>query len=664
MVTKPRVNNIPDVIREVNPIPVRLAITGIEMTQATQFFNFNGQGTGFGEDNSVPLVANKATVLRVYVNHNPAFLAKNLRKKITGTVSYTFAGQTIALDPLNEPIPAPATNEIQRTLVADTINFLVPAAHCRETVIFTVNIRFVDNSGVPASQTIDGVFADVPFPRVHLVLLHVKADGFQEHQPPGCLEALEAFAEIGKFYPVGGFELTGTDDVTITNNPNAQGGSGCGAGFNPIRDLLLDMRTASGSDDIYVGILPKDQPLSSVQGCGGDGFAIGKANGFVLGHELGHAFGRSHAPCGVSSGLDPGYPDFPNLPEGSIGEVGFNTADLIAFDPAVSADVMSNCGNAFWISPYTYTHIQDRIAQDFNKRSVRALKRSSGELMALNFRLHRDNRLELRPSVTFYGQMPMMMEAYSGITCDLLDANGVSLCLYSCQISDSYQRLDGPYLDLHQTIPWSADVRSLAIRRNGRLVAMLPVPDKAPKLALTSMRRNKEKRNLMRLEWDGDHESPLTYLVRYSQDGGKTWRAVAAQMTEPKCLLDLDLLPGGKDCRIQVTATAGLTTSKVEMPIGQVSQKPRAAWIVTPKPNAVFTEGEPVVLSGGSFSPDFGMSDVDDICWRSDWDCILGSGPQIIVTNLAPGRHKITMSTTDGKGGTASETVMVTVEKE
>jgi hypothetical protein len=58
------------------------------------------------------------------------------------------------------------------------------------------------------------------------------------------------------------------------------------------------------------------------------------------------------------------------------------------------------------------------------------------------------------------------------------------------------------------------------------------------------------------------------------------------------------------------------------------------------------------------------MSEVDDICWRSDWDCALGSGPQFIVANLTPGRHKITMSTPDGMGGTASETVTVTVENE
>jgi hypothetical protein len=40
----------------------------MEITQATQYFNFNGKGTGFGEDNSIPAIAEKATIIRVYVD--------------------------------------------------------------------------------------------------------------------------------------------------------------------------------------------------------------------------------------------------------------------------------------------------------------------------------------------------------------------------------------------------------------------------------------------------------------------------------------------------------------------------------------------------------------------------------------------------------------------
>src|SRR6266536_4018921 len=40
----------------VPPIFFATPITGIERTQATQFFNINGKGSGYAADNTVPLV--------------------------------------------------------------------------------------------------------------------------------------------------------------------------------------------------------------------------------------------------------------------------------------------------------------------------------------------------------------------------------------------------------------------------------------------------------------------------------------------------------------------------------------------------------------------------------------------------------------------------------
>jgi hypothetical protein len=45
-----------------------LSIVGVEKTQAIQYFSINGQGSGYAPDNSVPLVAQRTTVLRVYTD--------------------------------------------------------------------------------------------------------------------------------------------------------------------------------------------------------------------------------------------------------------------------------------------------------------------------------------------------------------------------------------------------------------------------------------------------------------------------------------------------------------------------------------------------------------------------------------------------------------------
>ena len=66
-------------------------------------------------------------------------------------------------------------------------------------------------------------------------------------------------------------------------------------------------------------------------------------------HELGHNFGRYHAPCGVRAALDPDYP----YPGGRIGVAGFDLAAGRPLDPWLTADLMSYC-RPRWISDYTF----------------------------------------------------------------------------------------------------------------------------------------------------------------------------------------------------------------------------------------------------------------------------------------------------------------------
>src|SRR5436190_1851823 len=75
-----------------------LKIVGFELTQAIQFFNFNGKGSPFEinpvtlqaqfeKQNSVPLIARKPTILRVYVDRTilPQYPIPTL---LTGIMTY------------------------------------------------------------------------------------------------------------------------------------------------------------------------------------------------------------------------------------------------------------------------------------------------------------------------------------------------------------------------------------------------------------------------------------------------------------------------------------------------------------------------------------------------------------------------------------------------
>ena len=69
----------------------------------------------------------------------------------------------------------------------------------------------------------------------------------------------------------------------------------------------------------------------------------------MIAHELGHNFGRQHAPCGNPSGPDPAYPYL----DASVGTWGLDLPALSLKPPATYKDLMSYC-NPDWISDYTY----------------------------------------------------------------------------------------------------------------------------------------------------------------------------------------------------------------------------------------------------------------------------------------------------------------------
>ena len=74
---------------------------------------------------------------------------------------------------------------------------------------------------------------------------------------------------------------------------------------------------------------------SASRGSVGLGFT-GDGSAGTMAHEVGHAHGRSHAPCGGASGVDPGFP----YSGGAIGTWGYSAATKQLMDPAQTKDVM------------------------------------------------------------------------------------------------------------------------------------------------------------------------------------------------------------------------------------------------------------------------------------------------------------------------------------
>ena len=467
------------------PLPPGLFVwgfAGTEATQATQFFLINGQGSGAGANNSVPMVARKELILRVYPRR--AILGAS-PAMVRGVV--TRPGKP-GLTPINGPVAVQSTSAIQRGNANNSLNFRVPAADCVGTVTFTV--KLIDNSNASnfKTTTITLTFAEVPQVRVHGVLIHYTGRGLNIAAPSGT-DLVNTLAWVGRTYPISGFNYTACEVVEFNGDLTVGGGGGCGTGWNQLFNMLWNMRAASGTNDVFVGLLPGGVPTSGVIGCGGGGVAIAyNGGGQVLAQEIGHAFGRAHAPCGNPGGPDPSYPTYNSYPSGSIGEFGFDPSSSQVHNPALTFDYMSYCGPV-WTSPYTYVGLKNAIvASPAAAHPQRAGSHHvEGEYLFLNFRMHRDGKVEMLNSFHLHTPSPPMeMGKETSVGCDLLCKEGGVLESHRCRLSNPHHDEDGPSAEFYEAIRWNDKTQSIAFHRDGKVCHTIEVEERAPEVAFSA----------------------------------------------------------------------------------------------------------------------------------------------------------------------------------
>jgi hypothetical protein len=141
------------------------------------------------------------------------------------------------------------------------------------------------------------------------------------------------------------------------------------------------VRVADGSARMYYGVVRVGY-TSGVAGLGyiGAPTAIGwdhqPSGPEVMAHELGHNFGRLHAPCGGPAGVDNQFP----YSGATIGAFGYDLSGGALKTP-VLRDLMSYCDPS-WISDYTYKAILDyRESFPMKAGAVTTGSRESGLLV-------------------------------------------------------------------------------------------------------------------------------------------------------------------------------------------------------------------------------------------------------------------------------------------
>ena len=320
-----------------------LCIDGAYITQSVQAL-----------DNSVPLVAGRNGLLRVFVRASGA----NSAQPPVRVRFYNSSGTLVSTTTISSPSTSVPTTLDEGTLVSTwnqtlTGAFLQPGLRLLLDVDPNNSVSEPNESdntwpadGTPVTLDIRNV--STLFVTLVPVVQAARGDtGRVTEANKGNF-----IAPMYRMFPVANIDAAVRAPYTFSGAELASGG----ANWQALLMELNALRVSEATGRMYYGVVRVGYN-SGAAGLGYIGLpaAIGwdyqPSGTEVMAHELGHNFGRLHAPCGNPAGPDGQYP----YSGAVIGSYGY---DILSGSPKAASlrDLMSYCDPP-WISDYTYRGI-------------------------------------------------------------------------------------------------------------------------------------------------------------------------------------------------------------------------------------------------------------------------------------------------------------------
>lgn len=568
-----------------------LWITGLEVTQAVQVYPGGG----------IPLIADKPTVVRVYVRSREDALGPWNRVTARLTVRDVrgggFGQRTIS------PTTASPSGEItattagsDRARLEQSFNFLLDRALVAEGER-DLDVRISDASGRPESNRENNAFAQrIRFHASPGFTFYALRYGYTN---PSMAPAPFSEFEAHRAWALSALPISTLQIERFAGDPVGSFDYRSGAGYEDCRPWaagMIDRLFPRGGAWVVV-MQPEIETAYH-----GYHFTSGAGNhvinmqrnqvdpGPTLAHEFGHGWGQAH------TWENPVYP----RPDGGMGaQVGIRTGapgvfGLQVFAGPAVGDLMSYT-HPGWFSPYSYTEILRnmtggsltvppavRSARRSPKPGVTTSGRATIQIASLAYdfampagengrsylyvsgRIRADGTADFAPFETIASYDDIQSDS-NGKTFELIleDAPGNVLTRYSfdaAPVSDD-GKASRPF---SAYVPYEPATTRIVLVREGKLLAQREVSANAPRVTLIGPEEGTYVKGRQSIAWKADDADgdPLTFSVWYSADGGKSWVPLQIGLTGFSADVDFDLVPFSDDAVLRVLASDGVNTTE------------------------------------------------------------------------------------------------------
>ena len=676
-----------------------LRVAGIEVNQAVQV-----------PGNRIPLIADKRTVVRVFVQGTPN--SRGPWGQVTGQlITTTPDGRTHTHNPIGPttPLPGPISTwgtDSQLIFMLDSSETVVgtlsmtasitPLASRPQTTtaddVSSTTVRFVG----PIGYSFYGILYSFPDGSTNTWSKMIDFSHFLENVFPVSYVNVLEVPGIGETPLL----VSNIDRLRyVTGNMSSRLGGAFTYGMWPgsgFISSLCDSSTGSCQTGLDLGART-------------DGIGNPSSGPPTMAQELSHAAGLMwHA----ETPTEPAPPPFgfwnPAWPwyHTTIGHPGVDTRDPTSprvvppwtGTTAHTHDYMSYAGGTEWVSPYTYCTLLDELSghridcpdgvatmpsQQYvtgtatpvgdTSQPATAFMASGTALVAPG---PEKEYLRISGQIAWDAQSATLAPIESILRSDE-PAIGVSGSAFTLEIRDAADNSlvsipfspavthfhDQEPVPFELTVPRPDGAASVLIKLGSQIIGRRDASAHAPTLTIASAPSG-SLTVATPISWDAADAdgNALTYTVEMSFDGRVTWMPVAVGLDQPSLMLDPATLPGSANAWLRVQASDGFNSAVAVTGPFEIPSHAPSIILDSPTAPVSVAQGAPLLLQAQASDLEDGPLTGESISWTSDRDGTLGSGAWIVVESLSVGTHVITAMATDSSGQSTTVTVNVVVE--